>query len=52
MPFKVEKFGNHKYKVVNKNTGATYSIKYFPTKEKANKQLQAIQISYYKRSKK
>ena len=52
MPFKVERFGNKKYKVVNQKTGETYSIKYFPTKEKANKQLKAIQISYYNRSKK
>ena len=49
MPFEVKRFANNKYKVVNKKTGVTYSNKYFPTKEKAQKQMTAIQINYYRR---
>ena len=49
MPFEVKRLGNQKYKVVNKDTGATYSKKPFKTKAEAERQLKAIQINYYRR---
>ena len=49
MPFEIRKIGENKYKVFNKSSGATYSKKPFKTKAKAEAQLKAISINYYKR---
>jgi len=47
MPFKVVKVGKG-FKVKNKETNKVYSKKVM-TKEKADKQLKAIVINYYKK---